>query len=182
MTAAPEVRRSSGRPAWMQCSTPFRLMATIRVCSSMGIFLVGSHAQHAGAVEQYVHPALGPRTKGFHGGLDAFRSGDIHDKRAGVIRTDYLQEVSQRVFVDIPKPHEPSLTCEVQRRGSADARGGAGDEDAFLCRHGHIFSRMWMHMAASSTPMLPPPFSASPRRAPSTCRLPAAPRSWRPSS
>ena len=39
-------------------------------------------------------------------------------------------------------------------------------------------SRIWMHMAASSWPRAPPPFSARAIRAPFTCRAPAAPRSW----
>lgn len=44
-------------------------------------------------------------------------------------------------------------------------------------RRFHIRSRIWMHMAASSTPMFPPPFSARPIRAPSTWRPFASPRS-----
>jgi len=53
-----------------------------------------------------------------------------------------------------------------------------GKELPFQLNPAQALSRIWMAMAASPFPMVPPPFSAMAILAPSTCLSPASPLRW----
>ena len=85
-----------------------------------------------------------------------------------------------RVVVVDPRCHHPSGV--LQGRGQLFPVGGIEQDGQIYQAHGFPVSdhllRIWTATAASSTPILPPPFSWMAWRAPSTCRAPASPRSW----
>src|SRR5262249_57854845 len=84
--------------------------------------------------------------------------------------------------------HLPIAVLAVERSHLLLEEGAYSRADLILFFGGQevhraqLRSRIVIATAAMSGPIDPPPFCASPRRAPSTCRVPVRPRSWSHSS